>query len=675
MLRVMFFKVIGMEKYSVEKEIRFRSASNMQNVWNQLEFGKSMDNDEDCSKEADAFVGELADLIWKHVTTGNIMKADIIEDMMLNHPMPSTAKKVAEYRGQEANSGLISQAIVKILDGCHLIEEKDYGKDRLYVEDIVGWWFGKLGIICSKDGKFKSEEFLNWMVIGTSLYFLLNYRAEVELLKKYVSGWEIKPEEILRMSTDYRREEIVESYLIHYKETSDQDMASSARNIMQNEACLIYHDKLWHVTRMLAVTQMFDELADLFARVDLPVLQAAMLSEITEVDDLLCFLERLIERDINHPLTSFSLVREYLYELCGRTSANLLSYQEEYYGLELKNGLGEKWKEVNDAWTNELPNCLLRGLLLLKKRLDSKSIAGWAFAKQYIMPPRKNATSDGYNMCTRVLKEQVLKAYQPQELPVTTGDLQYLFYIGSVYLSADEKPIVDKFNNLLNAIAETVKTNKLLPVSSIDEKLIEDCDIAARILCECFPNRADIFDWFDRYKTWYEGWNVLAGDKLYDNCHKEGRLLCWLLMVASLDVFNEGEREIYWNKLMITLFGQLRSASGYFKSEYVSVLTLAGMVAVQVYNEGLETFLVNCNQYVINIDELIVIMNNSGVTRFLTDNKGLREEKKVILKTITKRFDAEWPLKVKRLRMEGLQAKESVKELEAVVNEWDKMTK
>ena len=658
------------EESKIAKEIRYRSASNMQNVWDQLMFGETMDNDIDCSEEADAFLGVLSDLVWKYVEYGSVLNADDVEHIVLNHPMAATAKKVAGYRGQEVKSGLISQAIVKILYSCHLLGEKDYGEDRLYVEDIVGWWFGKLGTRCSDDKRFYTEKFLDWTIEGTSLYFLLNYQVNKELLKKYVIGWNIKPEEILSMSVEYRREDQVESYRIHYKETSDQDLASSAHNILHNEACMVYHDKLWRVTKMLAEAQLFEELTDLFVKVDFPVLQASMLSEITELDDLLSFSEKLSTKKINHPLTSFSLIREYLFELCAKTSANLMSYQEDNYGRKLTNGLEEQWKVLNDAWRKNLPGYFSRGLSLLKEKLDSKDIAGWAFAKKENLTTRQTAASEGYNRCIKVLKEEVLKAYQPQELPVTSGDLQYLLYIGSVYLSAYEKPSQERFSDLLDKITETIKVNKILPVSSIDNKLIEDSDIVARILCECYPEKEGIIGWFDRNKTWYEGWGVLSADKLYDSCHKENHLLCWLTMVASLDSFREDEHEIYWNKLMKTLFVQLRAASEYFKSEYTNVVILAGMVAVQIYNKGLKSLLENCCQYVINIDDLILIVNNANLTRPITENAVLREELKDTVNAIAERFKTEWPLKSKRLEMGSYQAKERVKALENVVKEW-----
>ena len=663
------------EESNIAKEIRYRSASNMQNVWDQLMFGETMDNEIDCAEEADAFLEVLSDLVWKYVEYGNVLNAEDVECIVLNHPMAATAKRVAGYRGHEAKAGLISQAIVKILDSCHLLGGKDYGEDRLYVEDIMGWWFGKLGTMCSNDERFCTEEFLDWTIEGTSLYFLLNYQVNKELLKKYVAGWDIMPEEILSMSVEYRREEQVESYRIHYKETSDQDLASRAHNILQNEACMVYHDKLWHVTKLLTEAQLFEELTDLFVKVDFPVLQASMLAEITELDDLLSFSEKLSTKGINYPLTSFSLIREYLFELCARTSANLLSYQEDNFGRKLTNGLEEQWKVVNDAWWENMPGYFTRGLNLLKEKLDSKNIAGWAFAKKENLTPRQTAASKGYNQCIKVLKEEVLKAYQPQELPVTSGDLQYLLYIGSVYLSADETPSPERFGDLLDKIAETIKENKILPVSSIDDKLIEDSDIVARILCECYPDKEGIFGWFDRYKTWYEGWGVLPADKLYDSCHKESHLLCWLTMVASLDSFREDEHEMYWNKLMKTLFVQLRAASEYFKSEYTNVVILAGMVAVQVYNKGLKSFLLNCCQYVINVDELVLIMNNASVTRLLAEKTELRKELKDNVNAIAVRFKTEWPLKLKRLEIGGYQAKERVGMLEAVVKEWMELVK
>ena len=56
---------------------------------------------------------------------------------------------------------------------------------------------------------------------------------------------------------------------------------------------------------------------------------------------------------------------------------------------------------------------------------------------------------------------------------------------------------------------------------------------------------------------------------------------------------------------MTELFTQVRAAGGYIRSEYTSVLVMAGLVSAQVYPEGLKLYLENCCKYIIAIDELI----------------------------------------------------------------------
>lgn len=658
----------------IEQEIRFRSASNMQNVWEQLLFAQKMDGETGSVKEAEAFLGEIGERILGYIQNGKKLTREDILALTEKHPMKATSAAADIYSGiKENRTGLIPQAIAEFLQSCQLIDNVEFGEERWYVNDVTNWWYSRLGAMCSEDSCFWNEGFLEWLNGGSSLYFLLNYRVNESLLKSYVSSWEVNPREMLQMSTDYRHDEQIEAYLEHYRSTPDAGMADMAHVIIQNEACLVYHDKLWHVTSMLAEAGLHQEMAELFVKIDYPVLQASMMTAITDVESLLAMMEKLLAMDIPHPLTSFSILREHLYDLCARTTANLLSYQEEFYGKKPSQELQDQCSEVEAKWRHDLPGYFKRGLEMLKCRLAPKNVAGWAFARQEIVPPRKNATSDGYNQCTKVMKEAVLSVYKADELPVASGDLQYLLYIGKVYLSSENKPADEYFKDLLDKMTETVRISKILPVLAVNNKLIEDADIAAKILCECFPDKKDIFAWFDRNKTWYEGWNVPQVDELYDRCHKEGHLLCWMLMVASLPNDNDKERDDYWQLMMECLFGQLRAAGGYLKSEYTQVLVLAGMVAVQTYTKGLALFLKNCCEYVVKVDDLVVIVTNAGALTLLEQDNELRNALQSEVTAIAERMAVEWPLKQKRMNMEGVQAKDRIKAINNAVEGWKKI--
>lgn len=662
------------ERHKVSREIRYRSASNMQNVWDQMVFAQKMDEEAECCKEADGFIEAVSALILKHLGTGCMLAPGEVDALIKEYPMRATAERADDLQNYtEKREGLIDEAVRQFLYHCHLTEQDVFHEGRPYVNDVTDWWFSRFGSLCSNDSRFWTTTFLDWTVEGTSLYFLLNYHVEEGLLKQYVDEWVLNPAEMLQRSIEYRSEEKLAAYLEYYRESSDEEMADRAYNILQNEACMVYHDKLWHVTSMLAEAKMYGDMAELFKAIDYPILQASMLYQITEVEDLLGMMIELGIQNISHPLTAYSLIREYLYEVCARTSANLLSYEEESFGRKPAGGLEDAWKEVNELWWKALPGYFSQGVKLLKSNLDPKRLAGWAFAKQDIVPPRKNATSDGYNECTKVLKDEALKIYSPEELPLTAGDLQYLLYIGGIYLSVKNKPSADAFVALLDKIMETVSMKKILPVSAIDNKLIGDCDIVAKILCECYPDKVDIFNWFDRYKTWYEGWYVSQPSKQFDSCHREGHLLCWMLMVASLDVFDEGGKEAYWSRMMDCLYGQISAAGGYFKSEYTQVLVLAGMVAVQTYLDGLKLYVEKCCRYVMKVDDLLIAMNNAGVIQLLAGNTEKRNEMKSVVADITSRIDAEWPLRKKRLEMEGVQSRNRAKALENVAIEWRKL--
>lgn len=662
------------ENSRIEQEIRYRSASNMQNVWEQLSFAQRMDGKAECVKEADDFLKEIGGLILEYIQSGRKLSKEELCALTEKYPMEATSATADELSGiKERRTGLIPQAIGEFLQSCQLIDYVEGGEERWYVNDVTNWWYCRLGVMCCEDCRFWNEGFLDWMIGGSSLYFLLNYKVKEDLLKSYVSSWNANPKEMLQMSTDYRDEERVEAYLEHYQGTPDAEMAERAHVIIQNEACLVYHDKLWHVTSLLAKAGMYQEMAELFVKIDYPVLQASMMTAITDVEALLAMIERLLTMEVPYPLTSFSILREHLYDLCARTTANLLSYQEEFYGKKLSQELQDKCTEVEAKWNNDLSGYFKRGLEMLKCRLAPKDMAGWAFAKQEIVPPRKNATSDGYNYCMKVMKEAVLNVYQPNELPVTSGDLQYLLYIGNVYLSSDNKPAPEYFKELLEKMTETVRTTKILPVMAINNKLIEDADIAAKILCECFPDKNGIFDWFDRNKTWYEGWNVPKGDELFDRCHKEGHLLCWMLMVASLPCDDDKVRDGYWQQLIERLLGQVKAAGSYLKSEYTQVLVLAGMVAVQTYTKGLALLLRSCCEHVVKIDELVIIATNSGALALLEQDIALKDSLQAEVMAIAERMAAEWPLKQKRMEMEGAQSRNRIKAINNAVEGWKKL--
>lgn len=671
MWRLMFFNNKRMENQRIEREIRSRSASNMQNVWNQLIFAQKMDEDEGCKQEADEFIDVFAKLLLKHISDRQNLSIDEVESLSIKFVMNKTAIRADELAGfSEKRLGLIQKAIKQFLFNCRLIDHEDCSENSPYVKDVTEWWFGKLGNFCSSDERFWAREFIDWVITNASFYFLMNYHVHKDLLKNYVESWELQPSEILQSSVEFRNKERVEEYLEQYNKASDREMANNSHMILQNEACMVYHDKLLYVTKMLGDCKMYEEMADLFENVDYPVLQAFMLLEIKNAEDLLNLTEVLTKRVVNHPLTIYSLIKEYLYDLCARTTANLLSYQYGDYGYEPVNGLEEKWNAVYEKWGRELPKYLSVGLGLLKTKLEPKDLAGWAFTKQEIAPLRKNANSDGYNKCTRVLKEEVLKIYVFDELPVIAGDLQYLLYIGRVYLASDTKPEHDSYCNLFEKITETVCTTKILPIYAINDKLIADSDVAARILCENFPDKQDLFVWFERHKTWYEGWNVKSAELLYESCYRECYFLCWMLMVASLGVLNESECKEYWDMVMNSLFGQIRAAGYYYKKAYRLVIVLAGMIAVQTYQKGLTVFLDNCCKYVIDIDDLVMIINNSGATRLLKGDVRLLNNETSIVREICGRIETEWPLKKIKIEMKNVQETNKLKALGMAAEEW-----
>ena len=48
---------------TIKAEIKYRSASDMQNVWRQLAFFARMDADEDCNKEVMPFISDVSEIL------------------------------------------------------------------------------------------------------------------------------------------------------------------------------------------------------------------------------------------------------------------------------------------------------------------------------------------------------------------------------------------------------------------------------------------------------------------------------------------------------------------------------------------------------------------------------------------------------------------------------------
>ena len=655
---------------TIKAEIKYRSASDMQDVWRQLAFFARMDADEDCDKEVMPFISDVSEILLAYLNNGRPLTKDEVDKFIEEHPMIAVARWADELAGlEDGRIDLIEVGIRHFLFDLNLIEEQEQ-ESNTYVKDITDWWNTRLGNACNNDKRFHTPEFVDWSIEGASFYFLMNFQIPAELVKSYVAAWKIVPAEILQYSIEYRREERLSEYLERYSESSDEEMSGRAHYILQNEACMVYHYKLWAVTRLLAEAHLYEDLARLYIHVDLPILQASMLFAIKDVEDVIGLTEAMRNWEMNHPMTSFSLIREYFYEQCCRTTANLLSYKSDYTDLQLDNSLSDEWQKGISQWAELLPNYIEQELKLLKSRLSPRDVAGWLFAKQDIIHQRKNAITDGYNQCLKLFKQEVLNTYKPEELPLFIGDVQHLLYTGNVYLESEVKPDREKFEELLDCLTKTVCGQKMLPISEITDKIIADSDIAARLLCECFPNKEDIFAWFDRYKTWYEGWNVKSYTELYDGCHRECHFLCWMLMVCSLDTIDADERKMYWDKLMTELFTQVCAAGGYIRSEYTSVLVMAGLVSAQAYPEGMKLYLENCCKYIIAIDELIVVITNSGILQLLKTDFDKWDDLLGIISEISIRIECEWPLKILRLNMEGPQAKQRAKAIDDAAKEW-----
>ena len=154
-----------MDNQRIEREIRSQSASNMQNVWNQLIFAQKMDEDEDCKQEADAFIDVFAKLLLKHINDRQNLSIDEVESLSIKFVMNKTAIRADELAGfSEKRLGLIQKAIKQFLFNCRLIDHEDCSENSLYVKDVTKWWFGKLGNFCSSDERFWTREFIDWVI-------------------------------------------------------------------------------------------------------------------------------------------------------------------------------------------------------------------------------------------------------------------------------------------------------------------------------------------------------------------------------------------------------------------------------------------------------------------------------------------------------------------------------
>jgi hypothetical protein len=66
-------------------------------------------------------------------------------------------------------------------------------------------------------------------------------------------------------------------------------------------------------------------------------------------------------------------------------------------------------------------------------------------------------------------------------------------------------------------------------------------------------------------------------------------------------------------------------------------------------------------------------MTNAGIMRLLAEQKILRDKLMLVCEDITRRFEAEWPLKQRRMMMVGRETRERAKAIENAVTEWMKM--
>lgn len=664
------------EKARIEREIRYRSVSNMQQVMEQIRFSDAMDGIEDSVSEADAFLASVEDALLCMIATGQKMTSDQLQELMNANPMEATLKYSADLiRDRKQRSGVIQESIEYFLRSCHLYVEEPSNISRYNVERIVEWWYGRLGQRCCNDSRFATSDFMKWTVNGVSLYFLINYHIPHTLALEIVQNWNLSPKEVLHASLEYRSDEKVEEYEERLRESTDEEMAQHAHFILNNEACMIYHDELHSSAAYLLDAKRYDEWTELFIKMEYPVLQASMLALIRELPDLLGVVKVLLSKELAYPLTIFAIVRECFYNLCARTTANLFSYQEEFATQAPDDELKRMWSGVYQSWEKELPVFVCQGLQMLKSRLTAEDLAGWVFSMHDIVPPRKNATSDGHNHVTAVFKEELLKLYETSELPIVEGDLSYLTYVTNIYLNAANKPSRETLLTLAAKIVETVRVSKTKSTILITDDAIKDFGIVAALLHECYPDKEELFSLFERNRTWYEGWGVPKPSDLYDSCHSENYLLCWMLMVACLDFSDATDKNQYWERLMHELFSQISAAGGYIRSEYTQTLVLAGLIVAQAYQEGMVLFLVYCNRYVTNIDELITIMNNGGIIHYLSNHQDKCNEMRDVIDSITARIGTEWHLKIRRLYQEGIHGRQRADLIDKAAENWLKLKK
>lgn len=656
----------------IKAEIRERNALNMRSVFLGLQFATYIGQKDDCVNEATQFLEDVQKMILGSISSGDKVNVGDLTTLAEKHPLPQTLRAYSDYIGKNVDANLSIFTIQTFLQKCHLFKEKEVCHCDIDVDLLTGWWYGLLGEMCCQDELFFTKEFVWWTTESVDLQFLLHYNIPRQLATSMVAEWNLSPKELLMWSYDFRDEERVDIFLSDERKRTDEESARDALHVLRQSGSVFFHPQLYSLSQHLIKAKLFEEWVRLFNNVDLPLLQASMLYNVKQAEDLLAIINVMKQNRPAKPLSAFSIVKEYMYNLFGKITGCLNSYFVEGTEDKLEKELLGLAKEASEEWNENYADYIRQALMALKSELSPQDIAGWAFGKRMLTPPRKTHETNGINQVTEVFKMQVLGLYQPDELPIEEGKLPYLTYVAKNCLCEGNNMDRRWSENLVMALINTVMKNKIQPVVQIDNESIEEFASAASAIDAFIDNdKYLIFEIFDREKVRYEGWNITKQEDKYDRCHGENYLLCWMLMVCDGGHFRDGnEQHHYWLMMMDKLFGQVRAADTYMKSEYMQTIILAGLIATQPYQQGLQLFLDKCCKYIVFIDDLIMVLANAGVLRYIKEHSERREALELEVYSIKKRIENEWPLIRLKLKMEGPSGKSRLTALDSVVNDF-----
>lgn len=367
----------------------------------------------------------------------------------------------------------------------------------------------------------------------------------------------------------------------------------------------------------------YDLILFLLDKLKYPFFQEEILFHLTK-NDCIALCSKIIRQDIPRGKFLAALLLEQWLDSIIKFGELLDDYANQHHDSIFQKEI-DAAKIKRDGYLQNIGT----DLSLFASVLGLPFVVKFAFSQKMDETVRETSHKKNNNEVLSLLQKKLLEHEDFEKIPFTELDVLCL-------LSLIQKKHKDNDVSIIPKIMDVLNEKILSATNFISIDLSEKNIDLMRKYCFGLLNLSskDIFLHLEKYRTCFEGYNALLGNK-YENISREVFVLCsTVFLFEHNDFFSTGsdEKQTLFRKLSNYVLCQInRCPDGYFVEHYYLIpLQLLKIIVEQIYSDEKNWF----DEQILNLDNIKMIL--------LVLQYSQTELDEAVRKKLTERLANEW---------------------------------